>query len=123
MLMPSNNKIEDRAISAITNIIDEHMTMGHKFNSMDKEMSWDGYIWLYKDVNGTQDKRNYDDKISVQIKGHIDENEEYIGKRKIKYPVDLEDLEVYFRDRGVIYFEVFMTKDGKTRACLKNQCV
>lgn len=46
---------------------------------MDKEMSWDGYIWIYKDINGTQDKRNYDDKVPVQIKGHVDKNRKYIA--------------------------------------------
>lgn len=45
MSMPSNNKIEDRALGALRNIIDDHATMGHEFHSMDKEMSWDGYIW------------------------------------------------------------------------------
>ena len=85
MSMPSNNKIEDRALGALRNIIDNHATMGHEFHSMDKEMSWDGYIWIYKDITGTQDKRNYD------------------------------DMEVYVQDRGVLFFEVFMTEDGKDR--------
>lgn len=52
MYKPSNSKIEDRAIGALSNIIDDHQTMAHQFNSMDKEMSWDGYIWIYKNVNG-----------------------------------------------------------------------
>ena len=56
MSMPSNNKIEDRALGVLRNIIDDHATMGHEFHSMDKEMSWDGYIWIYKDINGTQGK-------------------------------------------------------------------
>lgn len=52
----SNSKIEKRAIEALENIINKHYTMDHQFNSMDKEMSWDGYIWIYKNINGTQDK-------------------------------------------------------------------
>lgn len=108
MSMPSNNKIEDRALGVLRNIIDDHATMGHEFHSMDKEMSWDGYIWIYKDINGTQDKRNYDDKVPVQIKGHVDKNRKYIDEQKITYFVDLDDLEVYFQDRGVLFFEVFM---------------
>lgn len=115
MPMPSNSKIEDRALDALRNIIDDHATMGHEFHSMDKEMSWDGYIWIYKDINGTQDKRNYDDKVPVQIKGHVDKNRKYIDEQKITYFVDLDDLEVYFQDRGVLFFEVFMTEDGKDR--------
>lgn len=115
MYKPSNTKIEDRAIGALSNIIDDHQTMGHQFNSMDKEMSWDGYIWIFKNVNGSQNKDNYDDKVPVQIKGHIDENENYYNKKRITYQVALEDLEVYFRDRGVLYFEIFMSRDGKRR--------
>ncbi len=38
MSMPSNNKIEDRALGALRNIIDDHATMGHEFCSMDKEI-------------------------------------------------------------------------------------
>lgn len=110
MCKPSNSKIEDRAIGALRSIIDIHLTMGHQFNSMDKEMSWDGFIWLYK--NKLQDKRNFDDKIPVQIKGHIDENKKYINKKRINYPVYLDDLQVYFQDRGVLYFQIFMSNDG-----------
>ena len=68
MYTPSNSKIEDRAIGALSNLIDDHQTMGHQFNSMDKEMSWDGYIWIFKNVNGSQNNDNYDDKVPVQIK-------------------------------------------------------
>ena len=42
MELPSNTKIEDRAIGALKNIIDDDLTMMSQFNSMDKEMAWDG---------------------------------------------------------------------------------
>lgn len=122
MLQPSNSKIEDRAIGALSNIIDDHQTMLHQFNSMDKEMSWDGYIWIYKNVNGSQDKSNFDDKVSVQIKGHIDKHGKYINKKYITYGVSLEDLRVYFNDRGVLYFEVFMSEDGKKEKFFMLHC-
>ena len=111
----SNSKIEKRAIEALENIINKHYTMDHQFNSMDKEMSWDGYIWIYKNINGTQDKSNLDDKVPVQIKGHVDEQKKYINKQSISYEVSLEDLKIYFQDRGVLYFEVFMSKDGRKK--------
>ena len=78
-------------------------------------MSWDGYIWIFKNVNGSQNKDNYDDKVPVQIKGHIDEKEKYCNKKRITYPVALEDLEVYFRDRGVLYFEIFYVQRWKKK--------
>ncbi len=113
MYHPSNTKIENRAIGALRNIVDEHLTMDSQFNSMDKEMAWDGYIFIFKNNNGEQSKRNLDDKVPVQIKGHIDKEQEYLNKKRITYPVDLVDLEIYYNDRGVLYFEIFMTEDGK----------
>lgn len=115
MNLPSNTKIEDRAIGALKNVVDDDLTMMAQFNSMDKEMAWDGYIWIFKQNNGDQSKRNLDDKVPVQIKGHIDETGKYINKEGITYPVDLVDLNIYFSDRGVVFFEIFMSKDGKKR--------
>lgn len=114
-MVPSNSKIEDRAIGTLRNIIDDHPTMRHKFNSMDKEMSWDGYIWLYQSIVKSSEKENYDDKVPVQVKGHIDKSKQYINKQRITYEVDLADLQVYFRDRGVLFFQIFMSENGKKR--------
>ena len=115
MCYPSNTKIEERAIGALRNLIDEHLTMGAQFNTMDKEMAWDGYIYIYKINNGDQSKKNLDDKVPVQIKGHIDKEEKYLNRKGISVPVDLIDLEIYHNDRGVVYFEIFMTEDGKRK--------
>ena len=86
-------KIEDRAIRALENIIDEHLTMQSQFNRMDKEMSWDGYIWIFQKCGG-QNKENFDDKVPVQIKGHIDKEQKYINKTRITYSVKITDLKV-----------------------------
>ena len=56
-------------------------------------------------------KKNYDDKIPVQIKGHIDSADKYINKSKITYSVSKDDLNVYFNDRGVLYFQIFLSTD------------
>lgn len=113
--MLSTSKIENRALNALENIIVEHPTMDCSFNSMDKEMAWDGYIWIFKNDNAGTNKRNLDDKIPVQIKGHIDDNKSYINKMRISYHVSVEDLTIYFNDRGVIYFQIFMTSDNRQR--------
>lgn len=117
-----NSKIENRALNALENIIDAHNTMSHQFNSLDKEMSWDGSILIFKDNEGDTDKANFDDKVRVQIKGHVDDparnksrKRNYLGRKRITYPVDLMDLEIYSKDGGVIYFEIFMSPDGKER--------
>lgn len=107
-------KIEERAISTLRNIIDEHPTMNPDFNSMEKKMSWDGFIWIFTGAT-EQSKDAYDDKVPVQIKGHIDRENKFFSKEKITYPVDVADLKVYFKGTGTIYFLVFMTEDGKRR--------
>lgn len=80
----SNTKIEQRALNALEYIIDEHLTMSYQFNSMDKERSWDGYIDIFKVNNGDQSKKNADDRVPVQIKGHNDEKKRYINKKRIR---------------------------------------
>lgn len=117
-----NSKIENRALNALEDIIDTHNTMSHQFNSLDKEMSWDGSILIFKNNEGSTDKANFDDEVRVQIKGHIDdpaknksEKLEYLGRQRITYPVDLIDLKIYSKGGGVIYFEIFMSPDGKEK--------
>ena len=110
MRIPST-KTEHRAVNALEAIIDEHSTMEHQINGNDKEMSWDGYIWLYKDNNGDQSKSNFDARVPVQIKGHHDPEHKYIGKDRVSYSVELADLEAYATEKGVLYFQIFV--DGK----------
>ncbi|MCI8327581.1 MAG: hypothetical protein HFI37_07375, partial [Lachnospiraceae bacterium] len=64
----------------------------------------------------------FDDEVRVQIKGHIDDpaknksgKQEYLGRQRITYPVDLIDLEIYSKGGGVIYFEIFMSPDGEEK--------
>ena len=111
MIIPSNNKTEHRALNALERIIDKHDTMDYQFNGNDKEMSWDGFIWLYKTNDGSQAKNNFDSRIPVQIKGHTDKGKKYINREKIKYQVDCLDLEAYRTEKGVLYFQVFLS-DG-----------
>lgn len=113
MQLPSSTKIEHRAINVLESIIDEHLTMEYQFNGNDKEMSWDGYIWLYKKNNGIQSKLNFDGRVSVQIKGHIDSVHKYLDCDKITYPVELNDLEAYATEKGVLYFQIFL--DGQKK--------
>ena len=100
MCCPSNTKIENRAIGVLQNIINAHLTMDAQFNSHDKEMSWDGYIYIYKKNDGNISKYNFDDKVPVQIKGHIDRENRYLKKQRITYQVELEDLKYIFMTEG-----------------------
>jgi len=108
MHLPSKTKTEHRAVNTLEAIIDEHLTMDHQFNGNDKEMSWDGYIWLYKNYSGASSKLDFDGKISVQIKGHNDLKHKFLGRDKIMYSVELGDLAAYATEKGVLYFQIFM---------------
>lgn len=108
MNIPSTTKIEHRAINALETLIDEHLTMDHQINGNDKEMAWDGYIWLYKNNNGKQDKSNLHSRVPVQVKGHNDSKHEYINKKRITYKVDINDLRAYATEKGVLYFQIFV---------------
>ena len=51
MSLPANTKIEKKALNVLEDIIDDSPIMDYSFNSVDKEMSWDGYIWIFKNSN------------------------------------------------------------------------
>lgn len=108
MNLPSSTKTEHRALNALERIIDKHPTMDYLFNGNDKEMSWDGHIWLYKRNNGEQTKSNFDGRVPVQIKGHYDQKLKYHGKKSITYQVELDDLRAYSTEKGVLYFQIFI---------------
>ena len=110
--MSSNEKIESRAISLLRNIIDKHPTMDHHFQEKDKDMCWDGFIRLYISDNEGQNKKSYDDDVDVQVKGH--EVKKLNNRDKIKVQVNLNDLRVYFRKRGCLYFQVYMKENSSS---------
>lgn len=112
MSKPSPTKIEKRALNTLEGIIDDHDTMDYQFNYADKEMSWDGFIWLNKEDNGVLSKDNVDSRIAVQIKGHYSKDYTTIGNDKINYSVDLKDLELYATEKGVLYFQIFLDDAG-----------
>lgn len=112
MSKPSPTKIEKRALNTLEGIIDNHDTMDYQFNYADKEMTWDGFIWLNKEDNGVLSKDNVDSRIAVQIKGHYSKDYTTIGNDKINYSVDLKDLELYATEKGVLYFQIFLDDAG-----------
>lgn len=110
MQVPSTTKTEKRALNALERIIDEHLTMDHQFKADDKEMSWDGFLILFKENNGDQSKKNIEGRVPVQIKGHNGLDGNVVNHEKISYPVDLDDLEAYASEKGVLYFQIFVNQ-------------
>ncbi|MBQ2982424.1 MAG: hypothetical protein IJD58_09950 [Lachnospiraceae bacterium] len=102
-----NTKIEKRAINEIECLILDNDFLDSSINSMDKELSWDGYIYTYNDK--TFSNKSLDDKIPIQVKGHMDENLKEINKKMIQYGVNLDVLKNYYNDRGVLLFRVILS--------------
>ncbi len=109
--MLNKTKIEKRAIHFLELPIVECDYLDSSINSMDKELSWDGYIYTYH--SKTFGNNTFDDKIPIQVKGHWDDQKKEINKKNIQYPVDLDVLENYYNDRGVLYFKIVMNGDKK----------
>lgn len=110
--MPLKRKIEDRSITALQSVIDAHPTMEGYINKRDKELAWDGYIRLYLNDDADGDKANFDDDISIQIKGHVDKERKYMDRERVTVSVNLEDLTIYYRKLGCLYFVMYMNEDG-----------
>ena len=114
-----SRKIEDRAVAVLQSLINEHPTMDAEINRCDKKMSWDGYIRIYKEhdknKNGNvfSDKKNFEADIPIQIKGHVYKNEKTIQEIGKKVPVAVDDLNVYYRSYGCLYFQIYISEDGK----------
>ena len=110
MNLPSTDKTEAKALNVLENIIDEHTDMTYDFNYNDKEMSWDGFIWLFTPGSPAHSKKSAIARVPVQIKGHNDSAKKYINKSSITYPVEVDDLRLYGTEKGVVYFQLFFNK-------------
>ena len=61
----SKNKVEQKAITKVRNLIDDIEYFTYSFKEMDKNISWDGTIEMY---NGNIDKKENYDYLSKHIK-------------------------------------------------------
>ena len=77
-------------------------------NEEDKEPSWDGNIYLY---SNSSKKKVGIKKIPVQVKGTVKESH----PERITYRMDIDDIDNYLRDGGIILFVVYISKDGKRK--------
>ena len=111
----SKSKIESIGVTYLKEIVNRHFLLEEDFRDKDKEMAYDGNIYILKE-NKDFSKENIFGIVPTQIKSHYDkENKKgkfkYIDKNKITYSVSIKDLLIYFKGKGVLYFQVFMTED------------
>ena len=97
-------KIATASVKTSISITDE---LSPFINEGDKEPSWDGNIYIY----ANKDKRKESiKKVPVQVKGKQSDD---FSLDTIKYPVTVVDLENYLIDGGVVFFVVYISKDGR----------
>jgi len=99
--------IETIATSRLKEVISTTDVLSPHINEKDKELSWDGNVYIYSNK-----KKNGIKKVPVQVKGTIKADH---SKEKIVFPMDLADIENYLLDGGVMLFVVYISSDGKKK--------
>ncbi|MBR3299822.1 MAG: hypothetical protein IKI64_11610 [Clostridia bacterium] len=112
--MFTNSKIEQNAIEEVKALANKHHLLDPAINDHDKYMAYDGSIYGFTKVKSDFRKADWDFQVPVQIKGHIDKKVERRATR-ISQAVELTDLNIYYREHGVLYFVVLMDENGEDR--------
>lgn len=100
--------IEKLATAAVTTYISKTDCLSPFISEGDKEPSWDGNIYLYK--NKLKRKDDCIGKVSVQVKGKYSTK---LVKAKCKYHVEISDLRNY-ELHGAVYFVVLIDEKMDT---------
>lgn len=99
--------IEDLSVSAVKNSITVCDLLSPFIPDNDKEPSWDGHVYIYKDKHKKKDGVR---RIPVQVKG-TEKND--FSKIEISFPVSTADLNNYLNDGGVVFFVVYIGHSGQ----------
>lgn len=102
--------IETLAVNAVRDTIVICDYLDQYISDNDKEPSWDGHIYIFKEPS--KKKNALMGRIPVQVKGStlLD-----VDSDKVKYAVDISDLNNYLGDGGVIFFVVAISQDGSQK--------
>lgn len=103
----NSKRIEEIAVHYVETIVLENPYLGKYLSTNDKEPSWDGNIYVYKDVSGS--KESILGRVPVQIKGSTS-----FDMNNKTYPIQVVDLKNYLDDGGVIYIVVAIENEIKT---------
>ena len=98
---------EHRAVNVIDDIISQTELLDPKFNKDDKEASWDGFIYAYRNKNKPKDKMY--GRAPVQIKGTSNNPKR---NNTISYRVKYSDISNYRADGGALFFVVYVDESG-----------
>ena len=88
----------------------------------DKEPSWDGFVYIYKEKEKKKDQLK--GRIPVQVKGTEKDD---LSKEAIAFPIAIADLNNYLNDGGVMFFVVYIGHGGLMKqiyyVALKLECL
>lgn len=105
-----NKTIETLSVNAVRDSIVMCDILDQFIADNDKEPSWDGFVYIYEDKKKTKDKLR--GRIPVQVKGTVKGD---LTKGEITFPVSTVDLNNYLSDGGVIFFVVYIGKNGQAK--------
>lgn len=104
-----NKTLETLSVNAVKNSIVTSEYLDQYISDNDKEPSWDGTVYIYKDKS--KKKSNIKGRMPVQVKGKKCDDH---SKREISYPMSTVDLWNYLYDGGCILFVVYIGNEGLT---------
>ena len=100
-------QIETFAVNAVKDSILMSDYLTPFINDNDKEPSWDGTVYIYKNKDCTKD--NLKGRLPVQTKGKESDD---LTKDEISYAMSVVDLNNYLDDGGAILFVVYIGNGG-----------
>ena len=102
--------IENLGVGAVDRIISRTDRLKANFSRDDKELSWDGFIYLFHHAGDNHSKKDSAGRVSVQIKGHKCKN---VDEEKKNFSMEMSDIRNYLQDGGIIFFLVYITEDDE----------
>ena len=99
--------IETLSVNAVRDSIVVSDYLDQCIADNDKEPSWDGFVYIYNDKS--KKKSKLEGRLPVQIKGT--ENND-LTREEISFSVSTIDLTNYLYDGGVVFFVVYIDKNG-----------
>lgn len=107
--MLDSKTIETLSVNAVKNSIVTSEFLDQYISENDKEPSWDGAVYIYK--NKHKKKENLKGRMPVQVKGtQCDDH----SKEEISFSMAKSDLINYLYDGGCVLFVVYIGNNGLT---------
>lgn len=111
-----NKAIETLSVSAVKNSIITSEFLEPYISDNDKEPSWDGHVYIYKDKSKKKD--SFQGRMPVQVKGKESNN---LSKSEISYSMPIVDLRNYLNDFGCVLFVVYIGNKGESTKIYYNE--